>query len=143
LTAKPKSAGENDSVFILEDRLALNKAIDLLSSSVNLYDQVKLLHYVISCYKDIEVILNLKESGHASIKELVEEVYQKAAHLKLWSVVRYSAALSRKVVNSLTINVTDLLIRQKYLTIGLGNDEFTVYSPLGPDALVEIIYKRW
>jgi len=63
--------------------------------------------------------------------------------MKLWSIVRQSAGLLRKVVNSLSINVTDLLIRQKPATVGFGNNEYFLGSPVSPNVLADIIYKHW
>jgi hypothetical protein len=79
----------------------------------------------------------------ASVKSLIEEVYVKATQLKRWSVVRQAAGLLRKVVNNLSINVTELLIRQKPLTFGYGSQEVFVDSPMSPAVLVDTIYRHW
>lgn len=80
------------------------------------------------------------DAGRCSVKSLLEECYDRACNYKIWNVVREVAGILRKVVNSLTINLTDLLIRQKYVTIGFGDQEYTVNKPLSPDKLVDIIY---
>jgi hypothetical protein len=61
----------------------------------------------------------------------------------MWNVVRQSAGLLRKVVNSLSINLTDLLIRQKQVTFSSGDEEVFIRSPLPPNALAELLYKHW
>jgi hypothetical protein len=70
-------------------------------------------------------------------------VYRKALRLKLWNIVRQASGLLRKVASSLTINLTDLLIRQKQITFSSGENEVIVSTPLPPDTLVELIYKQW
>ncbi|KAF9400870.1 Phosphorylase b kinase regulatory subunit alpha [Mortierella sp. AD011] len=56
------------------------------------------------------------------------------------SIVRQAAGLLNKVVNSLTINITDLVVRQKQVTIGSGPLEHFISNPLGPWALSKMIY---
>ncbi|KAL7754215.1 hypothetical protein RI367_000196 [Sorochytrium milnesiophthora] len=133
--------------LVLGDPSAVSKALDALPTSENLFDQVDLLHYLHSCHGPQYYVQSL----HATVNQLLEEVYQKALQLHMWSIVRQTAGLLRKVVNSLAINVTDLLIRQKHITIGTnlydrsGNvisKEVTISSPLTPDALISLIYKH-
>ena len=125
----------------LGDDSQLLAAIRILGHVTTVHDQVDLLHYIWSC-RGSTFQVDLKDSGVATVGELLEEVYQRAAQQKDWNTVREVAGLLKKVVNSLTINLADLLIRQKYVTIGTGSKEFTVTSPLGPDALAEIIYSH-
>ncbi|KAJ3263115.1 Phosphorylase b kinase regulatory subunit alpha, partial [Borealophlyctis nickersoniae] len=63
-------------------------------------------------------------------------------HLKQWSIVRQAAGLLKKCVNNLAINVSDLLIRLKPVTVGFGGMEYFITSPVSPVVLVEIIYKH-
>ncbi|KAJ3186848.1 hypothetical protein HK101_009545 [Irineochytrium annulatum] len=121
----------------LHDNTHVGAAISLLKSSANLYDQIDLLHYLHSCLGPDHVI-----EGLGAITLLLEEVYVKAMGMKLWSIVRQAAGLLKKMVNSLTINVTDLLIRSKPVTVGFGQQEFTIMNPLSPEALSEIIYRH-
>lgn len=95
-----------------------------------------LLQYLLSCQDAEYVVPNLE----ATVGTLLEEVYFKSLQLKLWSIVRQAAGLLDKVVNSLTINITDLVIRQKQVTIGSGPGEHFITSPLGPDVLSQMIY---
>jgi hypothetical protein len=75
-----------------------------------------------------------------TVQILLEEVYFKSLQLKLWSIVRQAAGLLHKVVNSLTINITDLVIRQRQITIGSGPTEHFITTPLGPNVLSSMIY---
>ena len=45
-----------------------------------------------------------------SILDEIDEIYRQASYLKLWSVVRYSAALLGKVVDSLAPAITTMLV---------------------------------
>ncbi|KAF9116148.1 hypothetical protein BGX27_004488 [Mortierella sp. AM989] len=120
----------------LGDPSHLDAAMNMLSISVNLYDQIDLLQYLLSCHGADYYVNNLD----ATVQTLLEEVYFKSLQLKLWSIVRQAAGLLNKVVNSLTINITDLVIRQKQITIGSGPTEHVITTPLGPDVLSRMIY---
>ncbi|KAG0258761.1 hypothetical protein BG011_003091 [Mortierella polycephala] len=120
----------------LGDPANVEVAQNMLSISVNLYDQIDLLQYLLSCHDSDFVVNNLDATLHT----LLEEVYFKSLQLKLWSIVRQAAGLLNKVVNSLTINITDLVIRQKQITIGSGLTEQFITTPLGPDVLSEMLY---
>ncbi|KAI1320532.1 hypothetical protein EDD11_000494 [Mortierella claussenii] len=129
--------GSMDSLGLtLGDPSNMEAAQNMLSISVNLYDQVDLLQYLLSCQEPDYFVNNLD----ATVQTLLEEVYFKSLQLKLWSIVRQAAGLLNKVVNSLTINITDLVIRQKQVTIGSGPTEHFITSPLGPDVLSRMIY---
>lgn len=97
---------------------------------------VDLLQYLLSCQGPDFFVLNLE----ATVQTLLQEVYFKSLQLKLWSIVRQAAGLLQKVVNSLTINITDLVIRQKQITIGSGPTEHFITTPIGPDVLSRMIY---
>ncbi|KAG0215970.1 hypothetical protein BGX33_000668 [Mortierella sp. NVP41] len=120
----------------LGDPSNMDAAMSMLSQSVNLYDQIDLLQYMLSCQGANFYVSNLD----ATVETLLQEVYFKSLQLKLWSIVRQAAGLLQKVVNSLTINITDLVIRQKQITIGSGRTEHFITTPLGPEVLSRMIY---
>ncbi|KAG0046640.1 hypothetical protein BGZ83_008210 [Gryganskiella cystojenkinii] len=129
--------GNMDSLGLtLGDPSNMEAAQIMLSISVNLYDQIDLLQYLLSC-RDADYFVDTLD---ATVQTLLEEVYFKSLQLKLWSIVRQAAGLLNKVVNSLTINITDLVIRQKQVTIGSAPTEHFINSPLGPDVLSRMIY---
>ncbi|KAI9591628.1 glycosyl hydrolases family 15-domain-containing protein [Syncephalis fuscata] len=99
---------------------------------------IDLLHYLHSCVGSAYQI----DALSCTVEQLLEEVYRKALGLRMWHVVRQSAGLLRKVVNSLSINLTDLLIRQKQVTFSSGDEEVFIRSPLPPNALTELLYKH-
>ncbi|KAG0263244.1 hypothetical protein BG011_009079 [Mortierella polycephala] len=128
--------GMDNLGLTLGDPSSMDAAMNMLSISVNLYDQIDLLQYLLSCQGADFHVSNLD----ATVGTLLEEVYFKSLQLKLWSIVRQAAGLLNKVVNSLTINITDLVIRQKQITIGSGLTEHFITRPLGPDVLSGMIY---
>ncbi|KAJ3212966.1 hypothetical protein HDU67_003496 [Dinochytrium kinnereticum] len=121
----------------LGDHANVEPAIELLKSSTNLFDQIDLLHYMHSCLGSERTIEGLGE-----ISCLLEEVYAKARELKIWSIVRQAAGLLKKTVNSLTINITDLLIRGKPVTVGFGEKEILIAEPKSPEDLAGILFNH-
>lgn len=100
---------------------------------------IDLLQYLVSC-KSLDFYVNELE---ATLNELLEEVYLKSMRLQYWSIARQAAGLLRKLVPSLTINITDLVIRQKQVSIGSGPQEYLLSMPTGPDALRKMISEHW
>ncbi|KAI9001604.1 glycosyl hydrolases family 15-domain-containing protein [Gaertneriomyces semiglobifer] len=122
--------------LVLGDPSQIPGALLHLSQCTHLYDQMELLHY-------LSTVLPLDhETPMGSLTSLIEEVYLKAMHLRQWSVVRQAAGLLGKMVNWLTANVSDLLIRQRPLTVGFGREEVVIEKPMNPEALKELIYKH-
>eukprot|EP00842_Homolaphlyctis_polyrhiza_P003728 jgi/Hompol1/4356/HPOL_001754-RA len=136
--SKPDAGASADLLALtLGDASQMDAAIKLLCVSANLYDQIDILHYISSCNG-----LTFVVPGLSSVSNLIEEVYIKAMQMKQWSVVRHAAGLLKKTVNSLTSNLSDLLVRQKPVTIGFGDREFFIDSPRNPSALTDIIFEH-
>ncbi|KRX81673.1 putative phosphorylase b kinase regulatory subunit alpha [Trichinella sp. T6] len=78
--------------------------------------------------------------AEVTVRKLVEELYQKACHQRLWWLVRHTAGLLNKVTESLTNAVTDLLVRQKQITVGMPSiHEEPISCPLPPLELLKVI----
>ena len=54
-----------------------------------------------------------------TVKDLLSELYDKAGQVKQWWLVRHTAGMLRKRVEDLAKAVTDILVRQKQLAVGL------------------------
>ena len=54
-----------------------------------------------------------------TVKDLLKELYERAGKLRCWSLVRHTAGVLRKRPDDLAKFVTDLLVLQKQLTIGM------------------------
>lgn len=73
-----------------------------------------------------------------TVRDLLEEVYAQAAHgdktgRPLWAVVRRAAALCDKTDVALSDAVTDILVRQKQITVGKSySDASVIARPLPP-----------
>jgi hypothetical protein len=122
----------------LDDPKEVPQASEFLLSSTNMHDQADILHYLY-----VSQGIDYYVKGMSTVGALLEELYQKAMLAKEWSVVRQTAGLLKKLVNSLTSNVTDLLTRQKPTTIGLRPNEFFLDSPKNPQELATIIFEAW
>ncbi|KAI9318508.1 glycosyl hydrolases family 15-domain-containing protein [Dichotomocladium elegans] len=133
LTDSPQAADMLS--LVLGDPSQFQQAVENLVSSVNLYDQIDLLQYLASC-KPLDFFV---QEFDATIKELLEEVFVKSMQLQYWAIARQAAGLLHKIVPSLTINITDLVIRQKQVSIGSGPREYLMSMPTGPDALAKMI----
>jgi Glycosyl hydrolases family 15 len=137
-TAQSPEDGEKRLHLNLEDPTEVEAAAAFLLESENLHDQADLLHYLHTTVGNDYFV-----KGLCKVSELLEEVYQKAMQMKQWSVVRQTAGLLRKTVNSITSNLADLLIRQKPTTIGLRPKEAFLDNPKNPKELSEIIFANW
>ncbi|KAG0750608.1 hypothetical protein G6F57_000624 [Rhizopus arrhizus] len=122
----------------LGDPSQFDAAVQNLKESVSLYDQIDLLQYLASCKNLDEFIVELD----ATIRNLLEEVYLKCKRLQYWSVARQASGLLSKTMPTLANNLTDLVIRQKQVSIGSGSAEQLISAPLSPDTLTRIINEQ-
>ncbi|KAI8372813.1 glycosyl hydrolases family 15-domain-containing protein [Radiomyces spectabilis] len=122
----------------LGDSSQFDQAVESLAASVNLYDQIDLLQYMLSCKPKNSYIERLD----ATLQELLEEVYLKSMKLQYWFIARQAAGLLQKMVPSLTICITDLVIRQKQVSIGSGPHEYLISAPVTPDTLNRMIVEH-
>lgn len=69
----------------------------------------------------------LDEGSIVTVRTLLKGLYEKACQQKLWGLVRHTAGMLGKRVEDLAKAVTDLLVRQKQVTVGMPpNNEFTI-----------------
>ena len=61
---------------------------------------------------------NLQNINKITVKDLLKELYERACHEKKWALVRHVAGILGKRVEDLAKAVTDLLVRQKQVTVG-------------------------
>ncbi|RKP13433.1 glycosyl hydrolases family 15-domain-containing protein, partial [Piptocephalis cylindrospora] len=114
------------------------------SPPLGLYDRLDLLNYLHSCLGSDEV-LEVRQDGQESdltIGEAIEEAYRKATRVRAWGAARQAAGLARKVVDGLSLSLSDLLVRQKHITLGVGERELAVDGPLSSRELARRIYER-
>jgi len=83
-------------------------------------------------------------TGAVSVLSLVDEVYAQASRgaggRPYWSVLRRTAGLLDKTDTALSDAVTDILVRQKQITVGKSySDDSVISSPLPPSEIREKI----
>ena len=66
---------------------------------------------------------------------------QRKTETKDWHKIRYIAALQKMRATGVMSACTDLLLRQKQVTIGLDEEEFVINKPIGKDELIDKIYQ--
>ena len=68
------------------------------------------------------------------------ELYESACVAKKWSIVRHTHGLLGKKMHNLALSLTDLLVRQKQVTVGLPPlQELIISQPIGSSELRDLI----
>ncbi|KAL9879970.1 putative phosphorylase b kinase regulatory subunit alpha isoform 5-T5 [Glossina fuscipes fuscipes] len=85
------------------------------------------------------------EEGRAvTVRDLLKGLYEKACQQKLWGLVRHTAGMLGKRVEDLAKAVTDLLVRQKQVTVGMPpHNEYTITAPLPEADLRQLIHDAY
>lgn len=120
-----------------EDLLVMFKESDTLE------EQGDILHFL-AFSKGIswDTRLGVNARQIVTVKDLLKELYEKACQEKKWALVRHIAGILGKRVEDLAKAITDILVRQKQVTIGMPpNSEHTITRPLPSKELREIINK--
>ncbi|KAK3100518.1 hypothetical protein FSP39_021212 [Pinctada imbricata] len=114
--------------------------VDQLNTTEVLNEQADIIHYLfLKKGADWETEVGEKT---CTIHELLVELYEKAGHWKQWWLVRHTAGMLQKRVEELALAATDLLVRQKQLSVGLPPDrEHVITSPLPPEELAKMIFE--
>lgn len=86
----------------------------------------------------------LEEGRVVTVRMLLKGLYEKACQQKLWGLVRHTAGMLGKRVEDLAKAVTDLLVRQKQVTVGMPpNNEYTITAPLPESELRQLIHEAY
>ncbi|XP_037921799.1 probable phosphorylase b kinase regulatory subunit alpha isoform X4 [Hermetia illucens] len=86
----------------------------------------------------------LDEGRVVTVRTLLKGLYEKACQQKLWGLVRHTAGMLGKRVEDLAKAITDLLVRQKQVTVGMPpNNEFTITAPLPEADLRQVIHEAY
>ena len=134
LSTNPEFMGLPEEVDVSAEFLETLDNHDILAHlerSTNLFEQVHLLQTLFDREGPDFVT---KGIGNAvTVKELLEEVYNKAGDMSLWSIVRQVASMLEKYVDSLAPSITEMLVRGKEVTIGtFGFEEYVISEPISP-----------
>eukprot|EP01135_Chromosphaera_perkinsii_P002951 Nk52_evm62s230 gene=Nk52_evmTU62s230 len=111
-----------------------------LEKSTNLCEQVNMLQSLLD-RKGPDFVTGIGSA--VTVRDLLDEVYNKAGELGLWSIVRQVASVTTKFVDSLAPSITEMLVRGKEVTIGtFGFQEYIISEPISPSLLVKVLYKH-
>jgi phosphorylase kinase alpha/beta subunit len=125
--------------FDLEQETDLTTLIDDLRRSDNLYEQIELLSSL-KRLKGLTFDTGIGGPGHlVTVEMLLDEIYAKASRLELWSLLRRASGLLDKADITLSDAVTELLVRQKQISVGKAYSEASLISE--PMSHTEILEK--
>nr|XP_033796705.1 phosphorylase b kinase regulatory subunit beta isoform X2 [Geotrypetes seraphini] len=78
-----------------------------------------------------------------TVYDQIERIYRRSGSKKLWMVVRYTAAFTKKFASSIAPHITTMLVHGKQVTIGVfGHEEEVISNPLSPGVIKDIIYNK-
>lgn len=99
-----------------------------LKPSTNLYEQVELLQ-TLSHLKGLAFDTGLGQRYESvTVQDLLNEVYDKAGELRLWSIIRRVAGLLDKVDITLSDSLTHILVRQRQVAVGKSYSSASLIS---------------
>ncbi|NJN22933.1 MAG: glycosyl hydrolase family 15, partial [Leptolyngbya sp. RL_3_1] len=110
-------------VFEIERQGDTQALVAALGRSHNLYEQIELLaqlHQIAGA--DFDTGLGQPDRT-ITVADLLEELYVKAGKAELWLIVRRAAGLLHKMDVNLSDAVTEILVRQKQVTVGKAYNE--------------------
>ncbi|XP_077292569.1 putative phosphorylase b kinase regulatory subunit alpha isoform X2 [Arctopsyche grandis] len=113
----------------------------MLREEESLEEQGDILQYLVDTH-GLDYNTGMLEMGRVvTVKDLLKGLYEKACQQKLWGLVRHTAGMLGKRVEDLAKAVTDLLVRQKQVTVGMPpSNEYTITAPLPENELRHLIH---
>ncbi|KAH0947136.1 hypothetical protein HN011_006147 [Eciton burchellii] len=122
----------------------VEELLSMLRETESLEEQGDILQYIVDS-KGLYFDTGVLEEGHpVLVKDLLKDLYEKACQQKMWGIVRHSAGMLGKRVEDLAKAVTDLLVRQKQVTVGMPpSNEHTIVAPLPENELRTVIHQAY
>jgi phosphorylase kinase alpha/beta subunit len=131
--------------FKLEYETDTQVLIKSLRESVNLYEQIELLSVLVRLV-GLDFETGLAGAGTAvTVRDLLNEVYNRASRgdasgTPYWSIARRAAGLLDKVDVGLSDAVTDIVVRQKQISVGRAySEDSLITQPLPHTEVLERI----
>ncbi len=125
--------------FDLERETDLERLLTQLRESNNVYEQIELLSTLKHLWGG-EFDTGLGGPHRlVTVDNLLDEIYAKASQLEQWDILRRAAGLLEKADITLSDAVTELLVRQKQISVGKAYSEASLITE--PMAHGEIIEK--
>ncbi|XP_076446610.1 putative phosphorylase b kinase regulatory subunit alpha isoform X2 [Babylonia areolata] len=141
MTPQFHSSTETLLATLAEGDVNYDELVDNLKESESLNEQADIIHFLYK-HKGPEWETNIDSRHKCTVKDLLVELYEKAGFWKQWWLVRHTAGLLKKRVEDLAIAATDLVVRQKQLSVGMPPDgEHIITCPLPPEELANIIFE--
>ncbi|MDF1583776.1 MAG: glycoside hydrolase family 15 protein [Methyloprofundus sp.] len=116
---KAATAPINPRVLNDWNKLEDEALIQILSTDSNLFAQFEILN-ILKQRHELDFDLNKTEhnSHQCRLRDWFEEVYTRAGNQNIWSLVRRSAGILGKYDADLEQAITDMLVRQKRISVG-------------------------
>lgn len=126
----------------IDPSTSLDDLMNMFKETETLEEQGDILHYL-AYSKGINCDTKLGSANVTiSVKDLLKDLYEKACQERKWALVRHIAGILGKRVEDLAKAITDILVRQKQVTIGMPPmNEHTITRPIPSKELREIINK--
>ncbi|CAL4060069.1 unnamed protein product, partial [Meganyctiphanes norvegica] len=126
------------------ENVELEELLLQMREAETLEEQGDILHYLVVQYGLKHETGSMIEGQPVSVKDLLKDLYERACHQKHWALVRHTAGMLGKRVEDLAKAVTDLLVRQKQVTVGLPpHQEVTITGPLPASELRMVIHQAY
>lgn len=122
----------------------VEELMSMLRETESLEEQGDILQYLVDT-QGLQFNTGMIEDGHSVlVKDLLKGLYEKACQQKMWGIVRHTAGMLGKRVEDLAKAVTDLLVRQKQVTVGMPpSNEHTIVAPLPENELRSLIHQAY
>ncbi|XP_014208892.1 probable phosphorylase b kinase regulatory subunit alpha isoform X2 [Copidosoma floridanum] len=116
----------------------------MLRETESLEEQGDILQFLVDS-QGLMFNTGMVENDHpVLVKDLLKGLYEKACQQKMWGIVRHTAGMLGKRVEDLAKAVTDLLVRQKQVTVGMPpTNEHTIVAPLPENELRSLIHQAY
>ncbi|XP_003747895.1 probable phosphorylase b kinase regulatory subunit alpha [Galendromus occidentalis] len=130
------------STGTIGSRVDVTEMLRQLGETKDLDEQGDILHFL-ATNKGLAWDTGLGQAHSViTVKDLFHRFYHEACKAKKWGLVRHFAASLGKRVEDLAKSLTDLLVRQKQVTVGMPpNNEHTLTRPLSTKEFRAIIEK--
>ncbi|MEM9214535.1 MAG: glycoside hydrolase family 15 protein [Cyanobacteria bacterium P01_F01_bin.150] len=126
--------------FFLERETDEMQLIRILRQSTNLYEHIEVLENLVRLKGlSFDTKLNGPHSM-VTLRTLLNEVYEQAAQWELWAIIRRAAGVLEKVDIALSDAVTDIVIRQKQISVGKSYSQASLITePTSHEVVMEKI----
>ncbi|KAK6641154.1 hypothetical protein RUM44_012863 [Polyplax serrata] len=121
----------------------VQEVLAMLRETDNLEEEGDILQYLVN-KKGLQCCTGASDGKVTTVKDLLKNLYVKACEQKLWGLVRHAAGILGKRYEDLAKSITDLVVRQKQVTIGMPpNDEHTITGAIPDIELRHLIHQAY